>query len=112
MDTTATSPAPTHDDAEQRQRLAQSLQHMVDETEQLLRSARNSGSEQLEALRDKLELQLQKLRSELLALRENTAHHMRRAAHAADTTAHQHPYAAMGLAAGAGLLIGMLITRR
>lgn len=112
MDTTATNPAPTHDDAEHRQRLAQSLQHMVDETEQLLRSARNSGSEHLEVLRDKLEAQLQKLRSELAALRENTAHHMRRAAHAADTTAHEHPYAAMGLAAGVGLLIGMLITRR
>jgi ElaB/YqjD/DUF883 family membrane-anchored ribosome-binding protein len=110
MDTPATTPSDASE--AQRQRLAQGLQDMVEEGERLLRAARSSGSEHLSDLHDKLELQLQHARRELHALGETAAHNVRRAAHAADTAVHQHPYAAIGLAAGVGVLIGMLISRR
>jgi ElaB/YqjD/DUF883 family membrane-anchored ribosome-binding protein len=37
---------------------------------------------------------------------------VRRAARSADIAAHDHPYVTAGLAAGVGLLVGMLISRR
>jgi ElaB/YqjD/DUF883 family membrane-anchored ribosome-binding protein len=114
MDSTiAAAPnTPTRDSRDQRQRLARSLQAMVDEADQLLRSAQLQGSEKLTALHDKLELQLHEARKELGILREDATHNMRRAAHAADRTVHQHPYAAVGMAAALGAVLGMLIARR
>jgi ElaB/YqjD/DUF883 family membrane-anchored ribosome-binding protein len=99
-------------DASARDRLAQSLKQMVDEAEQLLKTAQRTGSEQFNLARDKFESQLRHAKSELEQLEESAAYQARRAARATDQAVHEHPYAAMGLAAGVGLLIGMLITRR
>ena len=105
MESTATE---TH----ARERLAQSLKHMVDEADHLLAKAERTGSEQFVAAREKFEAQLRQAKEELRHLEVTALENARRAARATDHAVHEHPYAAMGLAAGAGLLIGMLITRR
>ena len=104
MDTTAETSA--------RERLAQSLKHMVDEADQLLSKAERSGSEQFNAARAKFETQLQHAKEELRHLELSAIDSAKRAARVTDHAVHEHPYAAMGIAAGAGLLIGMLISRR
>ena len=108
MDSTTTTTA----DHTVRDRLAQSLGHLVDDAEALLKTAQHSGSEQFAAARDAVELRLRDARSELAALEEAAAYNVRRAARVANTTVHEHPYATAGLAAGVGVLIGMLISRR
>jgi ElaB/YqjD/DUF883 family membrane-anchored ribosome-binding protein len=107
MDTATLTP-----DQNARDRLAASLKQMVDEAEQLLKSAQGAGSDKFNAARDKFETQLRHARSELAELQENAAHNARRAARAADHAVHEHPYTAMGITAGVGLLLGMLIARR
>jgi ElaB/YqjD/DUF883 family membrane-anchored ribosome-binding protein len=108
MDDTAT----TTSDNNARERLAQSLKHMVDEADHLLAKAERTGSEQFLAAREKFETQLNHAKDELRRLEVSALENAKRAAHATDHAVHEHPYAAMGIAAGAGLLIGMLITRR
>jgi ElaB/YqjD/DUF883 family membrane-anchored ribosome-binding protein len=109
MDTTTTTPT---SDLHARERLAQSLKHMVDEADHLLAKAERTGSEQFMAAREKFETQLMHAKDELRRLELSAIDNAKRAAHATDHAVHEHPYAAMGIAAGAGLLIGMLITRR
>jgi len=99
-------------DSNARERLAQSLKHMVDEADHLLAKAERSGSEQFMAAREKFEAQLHHAKDELRRLEVSAIDSAKHAARATDHAVHEHPYAAMGIAAGAGLLIGMLITRR
>ena len=110
MDSTTTTPRPTETAA--RERLAHSLQQMVDEADHLLKNAQRTGSEQFNAARDKFEVQLRHAKEELRRLEDAAVYNAKRAARATDHAVHEHPYAAMSVAAGVGLLIGMLITRR
>lgn len=109
MDTVTT---PNTSETQARERLAQSLKHMVDEADHLLAKAERSGSEQFMAAREKFETQLAHAKDELRRLEISALENAKRAARATDHAVHEHPYTAMGIAAGAGLLIGMLITRR
>ena len=107
MDPTTTTAEETS-----RERLAQGLQQMVDEANQLLKDTKRTGGDHFGAVRDRLETQLQRARAELRRLETEAVDRTKRAAAATDHAVHEHPYTAMGIAAGVGLLIGMLISRR
>ncbi len=109
---TAVTPPPPLSDAQVRERITRNLRHMAKAAEQLLETAQHAGHEQLGAARDKLEAQLKVARSEVLRLEGSALRQARRAAHATDHALHEHPYAAVGVAAGVGLLLGLLIARR
>jgi ElaB/YqjD/DUF883 family membrane-anchored ribosome-binding protein len=94
------------------QRLASSLQNMVDEADHLLAHAQRTGNDQFNAARDKFEHQLRQAKNDLRDLQGNAVDSARRAARVTDHAVHDHPYAAMGIASGVGLLLGMLISRR
>lgn len=102
----------TTGDNSARERLAASLKQMVDEADNLLAKAERTGTEQFQAAREKFEAQLRRAKDELWHLEATAVENAKRAARATDHAVHEHPYAAMGIAAGAGLLIGMLISRR
>jgi ElaB/YqjD/DUF883 family membrane-anchored ribosome-binding protein len=112
METTTPSTTTTTADQTARDRLAHSLQQMVDEAEHLLKNAQRTGSEQFNSARDKFEAQLRSAKAELSRLEETAVYNAKRAARATDQAVHEHPYTAMGITAGVGLLIGMLIARR
>ncbi|MDP1690816.1 MAG: DUF883 domain-containing protein [Burkholderiaceae bacterium] len=102
----------TTNDASARERLAENLKHMVDEADNLLAKAERTGTDQFKAAREKFELQLQHAKDELRRLEASAIDNAKRAARATDHAVHEHPYAAMGIAAGMGLLVGMLVARR
>lgn len=99
-------------DVAARERLTDSLKHMVDEADHLLAKAERTGSEQFNAAREKFEVQLRHAKDELRRLEVAALDRAKRAARATDQAVHDHPYASMGIAAGVGLLVGMLISRR
>ncbi len=99
-------------DQSARDRLTTSLKHMVDEAEQLLKSAQGAGSEKFNAARDKFETQLRHARAELADLEDKAVYNAKRAARATDQAVHEHPYTAMTVSAAVGLLLGLLIARR
>jgi ElaB/YqjD/DUF883 family membrane-anchored ribosome-binding protein len=109
MNTTAT---PAANASDTRDRVAASLRHMVDEADQLLKAAADAGDEKFDQARIRLEHQLRSLRMQLDELEDKAVYRARQAARRADETVHSHPYGAMGVAAAAGLLIGVLLGRR
>lgn len=88
------------------------LRHMVDEIDSYLRSAADSSDQRFNAVRDRLATQVREMRAQLDELNQATLERVKRAAQQADQTVQSHPYAAMGVAAAAGLLIGFLASRR
>lgn len=95
-----------------RERMADSLKRIVEEADEMLRSAQRGGGEQFAAVRDKLTAQLKRLREELAELEDDAMIKARHAARVTDHAVHEHPYTAMGIAGGIGVLLGMLLARR
>lgn len=95
-----------------KQGLAQSLRHMIDEADQLLKSAAETGDEKFNAVREQIVDQVRKMRDQLDELEETAVYRARRAARVTDQAVHEHPYGAMGIAAAVGLLIGFLAATR
>ena len=79
----------------------------VREGEELLNAAAGEQGEKGRALRAKLEAAVEKAKALYERLEEKTV----AAAKAADQTVREHPYQAMGIAFGVGLLIGVLAAR-
>jgi ElaB/YqjD/DUF883 family membrane-anchored ribosome-binding protein len=92
--------------------LARSLRQIVEESEHFLKSAANSGDAKLDEVRGKVTAQLRQMRVQLDDLQDAALLKARHAARTTDLAAHNHPYAAMGIAAAAALLIGLLVARR
>lgn len=93
-------------------KLTDSLRHMVDEADHFLTSATRSGDEKFDVLRDKFVEQLKHMRHQLDDVEDSTSHKARQAARAADHAVHDNPYAAIGLAAVVGLVVGFMAQRR
>jgi ElaB protein len=91
---------------------AQDLRNIVDDADQLLKNAVKSGDAQFNAMRDRFEAQLHRMRRQLDDFEDTTVHTARQAARYADEAVRTHPYAAIGIGAAAGLVIGFLIARR
>jgi ElaB/YqjD/DUF883 family membrane-anchored ribosome-binding protein len=95
-----------------KEKLVADLKTVVADAEELLAATAQSTGEKMAELRERLEENLRNVRYRLAdaeaALRERT----REVARATDHYVHEHPWKAIGVAAGVGLLIGLLIGRR
>jgi ElaB/YqjD/DUF883 family membrane-anchored ribosome-binding protein len=107
MDTTTPTTA-----ANGQEGLLHNLRHMVDEADQFLKSAAQSGDAKFDAVRGRFASQLRHMRLQLDELEDNAIYKARRAARNTDLAIQTHPYGAMGVAAAVGLLIGFLAARR
>ena len=95
-----------------KERVSDGLRHVVDEADSWLKSAVSVGDRRFDEARHKLEHQLDAIRLQLDELEETALHRARRAAREADLAVQQHPYRAIGVAAAAGVLLGVLLARR
>jgi len=84
------------------------LSDAVREGEEMLTETAGTATEKGRAMRAKLEAAVDKAK----ALYENLQEKTVAAAKAADQTVREHPYQAIGIAFGIGLLIGVLAARR
>lgn len=102
----------TQPPADGQRRLAEDFKAVVADAEELLRhAARDAGAGYNEA-RARLEDSLKTARAELEVLEKSVRDGTRRAARATDGYVHEHPWESVGIAAGVGLLLGLLISRR
>ena len=92
--------------------LGESLGQMAGEAESFLRKAGEAGSREYDSALKKAAQQLRRAQAEFLRLEEAAVDRAKEAARATDQAVHEYPYAAMGVAAAVGVLIGMLISRR
>lgn len=108
MDTTTTTTNPTATD----DRVSQHLRTLADEAEALLKASARVGDEKYDAARERLRAEVSHLRTRLSELEAAASGQIKRVAHRTDEVVHAHPYTAIGTAAVAGLLLGLLLGRR
>jgi len=95
-----------------RKRLARDLKTVLDDAEELLRHAARDAGDGYNEARDRLEQSLKAARGELEEVEKALMDRARRAGHATDSYVREHPWESVGIGAGIGLLLGMLIARR
>jgi ElaB/YqjD/DUF883 family membrane-anchored ribosome-binding protein len=100
----------THKDSQTR--LSRDVRALVDDAEALLRHAVRDTGEGYDDARSRLERSLKNARTELEGVEHAVLDNARKAKQATDEYVHQHPWQSMGIGAGVGLLLGMLISRR
>lgn len=102
----------TPDNAVTKDKLAQDLKIVIADAEELLRATANQAGEKVSAARERIQDSLRHAKVKLAEVEEAILDKGKQAARATDEYVHDHPWRAVGIAAGIGLLIGMLISRR
>jgi ElaB/YqjD/DUF883 family membrane-anchored ribosome-binding protein len=95
-----------------KERLMSDVNTVLVDAEELLRQAAQASGEQAADLRRRAQSAIAGAKNRLLDMEHKVADRTKYAAKATDHWVHEHPWAAMGVAAGAGVLIGLLINRR
>lgn len=95
-----------------RERLAADFRTVVADAEELLQLTAGQVGDKAGAARERIQQRLRLARAELDRAEAAALRKARDAAAATDGYVHAHPWTTAGIAAGAGLLLGMLISRR
>lgn len=95
-----------------KEKLAADLRIVIADAEELLRATASQAGEKVAAARARIQDSLDAAKVQLAQFGEVTADHAKAAARATDDYVHDHPWQAVGIAALAGLALGMLISRR
>ena len=85
---------------------------VVADAEALLKATANQGGEKLAEVRAKAEESLRVVKARMADAQAALLARTRAAAKATDAYVHENPWRAVGVAAGVGLVIGLLIGRR
>lgn len=94
-----------------KEKLMQDLRLVVSDAEELLRATAGQTGEKIATLRERIQESLVSTKARLAAAEEAMVVKTKQAAKATDEYVHENPWKAVGIAAGAGLIIGMLISR-
>lgn len=95
-----------------RERLTRDMRTLVHDAEDLLQAAQRQGVEGIAAVRDRLEESLRQAKSQVADSQLLLMERARESARKANDAVHGHPWTAVGVAAGVGLLLGALLMRR
>ncbi len=94
-----------------KDKLYQDFRIVVSDAEELLRATAGQAGERVAAARERIQENLTAAKARLAATEEAVAAKTRQAAKATDAYVHENPWKAIGIGAGIGLIIGMLISR-
>lgn len=95
-----------------RDQLVADAKVVLDDVESLLRQAAAASGQQAQELRERASDTLRSAREKLQDAQIAVAANARAAAHATDDWVHEHPWSAVGIGAGVGFLLGLLVSRR
>ncbi len=94
-----------------KEKLMQDLRVVVADAEELLRATAGQAGEKVSAVRERIQENLAAAKERLAAAQDAVVARTKQAAKVTDEYVHENPWKAVGIAAGAGLIIGMLISR-
>ncbi len=94
-----------------KEKLMQDLQLVVSDAEELLKATASQAGEKVSAARERIQESLNAARARLTVTQEAMLEKTKQAARATDEYVHENPWYAVGIAAGVGLVVGMLISR-
>ena len=95
-----------------REQLLSDLKAVVADSEELLKATAGELGERASAARAKVKESLTIAKGKLDKLDAEVLERIGDAAKTTDTYVHEHPWGAVGIAAAAGVLVGVLIARR
>ena len=95
-----------------REKLMNDLKIVIADAEELLKMTASEVGEKASALRTRMQTRLDQAKTDLVRLQELTVVKAKEAGQATDAYVRDNPWQAVGIAAGVGLLVGMLISRR
>ena len=102
----------TTDTAVTKDKLVQDLKIVVSDAEELLRATASQAGEKVAAVREKVQDSLHRAKIKLAEAEEVMIDKGKQAARVTDEYVHDNPWKAVGVAAGIGFVIGLLIGRR
>jgi ElaB/YqjD/DUF883 family membrane-anchored ribosome-binding protein len=94
------------------EKLFSDLQTVVDDAEALLQATAGQAGERVDGIRERAKVSLKQAKARLLEAEGEALEQARQAAASTDEYVHKNPWQAVGVAAGVGLLLGLLIGRR
>lgn len=95
-----------------RERVLADLRALAHDSEELLKATAGDVSEKAKEARTRLTAALERSKATMMELQSQAIAGAKAAAKKADTVIRDHPYEALGVAFGVGLLIGLLVVRR
>lgn len=95
-----------------REKLASDMKVLVGDLEDLLRATAGQVGEKAAVARERIEASLASARIRLADAERALGDSTRQAVRVTDAYVHDHPWAAVGISAALGLVLGMLISRR
>ena len=100
------------DSSAQRARVMQDIELTIQDAEALLRMTAHEVGDEAAQVRARVQERLHHATQELHDLKEAAHQSTKEAAQAAEAFVQEHPWQSLGIAAAAGLVIGLLISRR
>lgn len=98
--------------AAQREKLMTDLRTVIADAEEVLRVTAGDAGAGAAELRVRMQERLAQAKVRLHDLQDAAVARAKAAGHAADDYVHDHPWQAVALGAGVGLVVGLLIGRR
>ena len=95
-----------------KEKLVADLKVVVADAEELLRATASQAGEKVSAARERIQASLATAKVKLTEAERALLERTKLAARAADDYVHENPWQAVGIAAAAGLVLGVLISRR
>lgn len=96
----------------QKEKLVADVKQVMGELEAILRDSASEAGDEVSKLQDKMRDRLRAARSSLTELEYEVVDKAKAAANATDEYVHTRPWTAIGVAAGIGAVIGLLLNRR
>ncbi len=93
-------------------KLMSDLRMGVADAEELLRITADQAGEAAADLRSRVQARMNQAKADLVHLQETAVVKAKAAGHAADEFVHGNPWKSIGIAAGIGLVVGLLVSRR
>jgi ElaB/YqjD/DUF883 family membrane-anchored ribosome-binding protein len=93
-------------------KLVEDLKVVMRDAEALLRATSAQTGEKIQEVRARAEESLKQARTRLTALEDEAYQRAREVADATEGYVRQNPWQSLGIAAGVGVLVGLLLSRR
>ena len=94
-----------------KEKLMQDMRAVVTDAEELLRATAGQAGDKVAAARERIQANLATAKERLAEAEHAVLEKTKQAAKATDEYVHENPWKAIGVAAGVGLVVGMLISR-
>lgn len=95
-----------------KDKLMSDLRVVIADAEELLRMTADQAGDAAVDIRSRIQTRMNQAKTDLMLLQEAAVAKAKAAGHATDEFVHENPWKSIGVAAGIGMLLGLLVGRR